>query len=80
MDVPTHDELLDRIAAFCERHGLAESTFGRMALGNPAFVSGLRRNPPVSPTLATLGRVSAFMTEKDAVAEMERRQEAARAA
>lgn len=80
MDVPTHNELLSRIEDFCRRHEIAESRFGRDAINNPAFVNGLRRTPPVSPTLETLNRVAAFMAERDAEAELERRAEAARRA
>ena len=71
MDVPTHDQLIERIEAFCRRHDMAESRFGREAVNNPAFVSGLRRDPPVSPTLETLNRVKAFMADTDATAEAE---------
>ncbi|HEY8593280.1 MAG TPA: hypothetical protein VIL42_10525 [Sphingomicrobium sp.] len=78
MDVPTHDELIGRIERFCARHNLAESAFGRLALGNSAFVNGLRRDPPVSPTLDTLNRVADFMAERDAEAELACREEAAR--
>lgn len=69
MDVPTHDQLIERIEAFCRRHDMAESRFGREAVNNPAFVSGLRREPPVSPTLETLNKVSAFMADKNEEAE-----------
>ena len=65
MDVPSHDELITRIEAFCERHGIGESRFGREALNNPAFVSGLR-DPRRSPTLDTLNKVASFMLERDA--------------
>jgi hypothetical protein len=65
MDVPTHAELITRIEQFCERHALAESTFGRLALGNSAFVGSLR-DPGRSPTLETLNKLAAFMAEKDA--------------
>lgn len=76
MDVPSHDELLARIAAFCERHGLAESRLGREALNNPAFVSGLR-DRGVSPTLDTLTKLAAFMAERDAAADSPPRADAA---
>lgn len=68
MDVPTHDELIERIERFCARHEMAESTFGRLAVNNPAFVSALR-HPGRSPTLETLNRLAAFMAEADAKAE-----------
>ena len=68
MDVPTHDELIAKIEAFCDRHGMAESRFGREAVNNPAFVGNLR-DPGRSPTLETLRKVSVFMAESDASAE-----------
>lgn len=71
MDVPTHDELIARIERFCERHGMAESTFGRLALNNPVFVTALRDPLRRSPTLETLNRIAAFMAEKDAEATVD---------
>lgn len=65
MDIPTQSELLDRIVAFCRLHDLAETRFGRDAVNNPAFIAGLRRDPPVSPTLETLNRLKAYMERKD---------------
>jgi hypothetical protein len=44
---------------------MAETRFGRDAVNNPAFLSGLRRDPPVSPTLDTLNKVRDFMAEAD---------------
>ena len=56
MDVPTHDELIDRITTFCERHGMAPATFGREAVNNPALVKSLRlRNPPPNTTITASG-------------------------
>ena len=66
MDIPTHAQLLARIEAFLDRHEMAESRFGREAINNPAFISNLRKEPPVSPTLETLNRVGAFMDRTDA--------------
>lgn len=60
MEVPTHAELIHRIEHFCKQNDMAESTFGRRAVNNPAFVSALR-DPGRSPTLETLNRVAAFM-------------------
>lgn len=67
MDVPTHDELIGRIEAFCRRHGLAESRFGRDAVNNPAFVDGLRGG--TSPTLKTLSRLKEYMADVDEATE-----------
>lgn len=44
---------------------MAESRFGRDALGNSAFVSGLR-DLKRSPTLDTLNRIADFMATRDA--------------
>jgi hypothetical protein len=70
MDIPTHAELLERIERFCERHDIAETRFGREAINNPAFISNLRKHPPVSPTLETMNRVKAFMDGRDSEAEL----------
>lgn len=66
MHIPTQTELLAKIEAFCRRHDMAETRFGRDAVNNPAFISSLRRDPPVSPTLETLNKVQEFMRRKDA--------------
>lgn len=76
MDVPTHDELIGRIDAFLDRHNMRESSFGREAMNNSAFVGGLRAGS--SPTLETLNRLKAFMAEKDSEADLDDRAEAAR--
>lgn len=39
---PTHP-ILEEIAAFCEARGMAETTFGKKAMGDPSFVASLRR-------------------------------------
>lgn len=70
MDIPNHAELLARIEAFCLRHDMAETRFGREAVSNPNFISGLRRDPPVSPTLKTLNEVQDFMARVDADAAL----------
>lgn len=33
-----HDQLLREITLFCERHGIAESTLGRLAVNDGKFV------------------------------------------
>jgi hypothetical protein len=70
MDIPNHAELLARIELFCLRHDMAETRFGREAVSNPNFISGLRRDPPVSPTLKTLNEVQDFMARIDAEAAL----------
>ena len=51
--------LLDSIAQFCRRNGMAESTFGRRAVNDGKFVARLRDGARITPE--TLDRVSAFM-------------------
>lgn len=63
MHIPSQVELIAKIEGFCRCHDMAESRFGREAVNNPAFISGLRDGK--SPTLETLNKLSAFMTETD---------------
>ena len=51
--------LLDSIADFCRRAGIAESTFGRRAVNDGKFVARLRDGARITPE--TLERVSAFL-------------------
>lgn len=64
MDIPNHEQLLATVEAFVERHGMADTRFGRDAINNPNFISGLRKG--VSPTLDTLTKVMAYMKRIDA--------------
>ncbi len=52
--------LLDSIAHFCRRVGMAESTFGRRAVNDGKFVSRLRDGARIMPE--TLERVALFMS------------------
>src|SRR5512134_2424965 len=54
--------LLDSISEFCRRAGMAESTFGRLAVNDGKFVSRLRDGARITPE--TLERVSAFLTSQ----------------
>ncbi|HEY7758591.1 MAG TPA: hypothetical protein VIA64_04155 [Burkholderiales bacterium] len=56
---PQAGALLDSIAQFCRRNGIAESTFGRRAVNDGKFVARLRDGARITPE--TLQRVSAFM-------------------
>ena len=58
--------LLDSIAEFCRRNGVAESTFGRRAVNDGKFVSRLRDGARVTPE--TLERVSVFLSRHGAAA------------
>jgi len=51
--------LLEEITAFCRKNGLAESTFGRMAVNDGKFVSRLRDGGGL--TMATVDRVRSFI-------------------
>src|SRR5258706_1554862 len=53
--------LLGSISDFCQRTGMAESTFGRRAVNDGKFVSRLRDGARVTPE--TLQRVNQFMTK-----------------
>jgi hypothetical protein len=68
MNIPTQDELLERIEKFCAKHDMAETRFGREAVNNPAFIRGLRDGK--SPTLETLNRLKAFMARIDDLATL----------
>src|ERR1044072_4038968 len=51
--------LLGSISEFCQRTGMAESTFGRRAVNDGKFVARLRDGARVTPE--TLNRVNQFM-------------------
>jgi hypothetical protein len=55
------ETLLKEIAGYCRRVGMAESTFGRLAVNDGKLVSRLRFGGRV--TMETVERVRAFMTE-----------------
>src|SRR5947199_3655957 len=56
-----NDALLTEIVAFCQRAGMAESTFGRRAVNDGKFVPRLRFGGRV--TTQTVERVHAFMED-----------------
>src|SRR5258706_1678898 len=58
--------LLDSIADFCRRQGIAESTFGRRAVNDGKFVARLRDGARITPE--TLERVSSFLARHGASA------------
>src|SRR5882672_10723286 len=53
--------LLGSISDFCQRTGMAESTFGRRAVNDGKFVARLRDGARVTPE--TLQRVNQFMVK-----------------
>jgi hypothetical protein len=58
--------LLDSIADFCRRTGMAESTFGRLAVNDGKFVARLRDGARITPE--TLERVTGFLARRGASA------------
>lgn len=67
MEAPQRDApLLESIAAFCRRSGIAESTFGRRAVNDGKFVARLRDGARITPE--TLARVSEFLVRHGASA------------
>ena len=51
----------ERVETFLEASGCKPTEFGRQAVGDPSFVTHLRRGR--SPTLATADKVLAFIAE-----------------
>lgn len=64
LDPVPHADLLAEIRAFCEARGMALTRFGKEALNDPAFVSGLEAGRECRR--ATIGKVRAFMSASDA--------------
>jgi len=58
--------LLDSIAEFCRRSGMAESTFGRRAVNDGKFVGRLRDGARITPE--TLERVANYLASRGASA------------
>jgi hypothetical protein len=56
------DEILQDIAAYCQRTGLAESTFGRRAVNDGKLVQRLREGGRI--TTDTFDRIRLFMEQK----------------
>lgn len=54
------DELLSEINAFVRKHGLSESGFGKIAMGDFGFVFDLRKGNR-SPQIKTVERARDFM-------------------
>lgn len=57
--------LLREISRACRKHGLGESTFGRRAVNDPAFVRRLRSND-TSASMSTAERVRGFIKQMEA--------------
>src|SRR5690349_11896389 len=55
------DKIVREIASYCQKTGLAESTFGRLAINDGKLVARLRDGGRITTT--TLDRLRAFMAE-----------------
>ena len=58
------DEFLSEIGAYCREAGLAESTFGRLAVNDGKFISRIRNGGRI--TMQTLDRVRDFIAQHPA--------------
>ena len=56
-----HDKLLREITVFCERHGIAESTLGRLAVNDGKFVQRAGGGAAIGE--GTIDRIHQFMQE-----------------
>ena len=63
------DSLLQQVTSYCRRAGMAETTFGRLAVNDGKFVSRLRSGGRATPE--TVHRIAAFMVQAPAPAEPE---------
>jgi hypothetical protein len=59
-------QILAEIKGYCDCHGIAETTFGRMAVNDGKLVQRLRAGRTV--TLATLERIRAVLDKREDVA------------
>jgi len=57
-------DILNKIEAFCAKHDMAPTAFGRAALSDGNLVTNLRDGR--SLTLKSAGRILAFMAEAEA--------------
>jgi hypothetical protein len=58
------EQLLTDIETFCERHGMAETRFGELAMGDKPFVKQLREGRNVQ--MRTAEKVRRFMAAYEA--------------
>lgn len=63
MDIPTAEQFVAHCEAFCARHDMAETRFGREATGEPQLLASIRGGR--SPSLKVLLKVNAFIVAKD---------------
>lgn len=60
----TRETILAEIEAFCRQQGMAESTFGRLAVNDGKFVDRLREGKNIG--LNTVDRVSDYIAKQNA--------------
>lgn len=65
MQIPTISEVLEAIDAFCARHKMKPTRFGRDATGEPQLIDSMRNKGRV-PSLTVLNKVALFMATYDA--------------
>jgi hypothetical protein len=58
------EQFVERVEAFLVRSGMRPTDFGRESLGDPSFITHLRRGR--SPSLDTADRVNAFIDRLEA--------------
>lgn len=63
MEIPTPEQIVASIEAFCARHGMAETRFGRDATGEPQLLASIRAGR--SPSLKVLHRCAKFMRDHE---------------
>ena len=63
MELPSIEQVLEKIDAFVERHGMSPTRFGAEATGDQNLVSALRGG--ASPSLKRLHRIADYMRRKD---------------
>jgi len=62
MNKPTAN-LIKQIERFCARKRMMDSAFGRLAMGDPNFVSDLKRGGR-SPTTRTIEKAERYMNKE----------------
>lgn len=64
MEIPTREQVVDRIDTFLTRSGMAPSTFGREVTGEGDLVRTIREGR--MPRLDTLQRILDFIANREA--------------
>ena len=71
MELPTRDQLLERMRSFCERHQMAPSRFARECNGEGQLIKSIEDGR--SPSLDLFHQIANFMARKDAELELAQR-------